>query len=69
MAKRLADGIDGTNNLRPRNQFHQVAQVRAMIAPAITLSVPLGVPATWLVSRWVRGLMDQADTNGSNTDT
>lgn len=25
------------------------------------LSLPLGVPATWLVARWVRGLMDEAD--------
>ena len=28
---------------------------------AISLSVPLGVPATILVSRWVRRLMDEAD--------
>lgn len=27
------------------------------------LSLPLGVPATWLVARWVRRLMDEADGN------
>lgn len=30
---------------------------------AVILSIPLGVPATWLAARWVRGLMDQADGN------
>lgn len=28
---------------------------------ALILSVPLGVPATILVARWVRGLMDEAE--------
>ena len=28
---------------------------------ALIWSVPLGVPATWLAGRWVRGLMDEAD--------
>jgi len=28
---------------------------------AVIFSVPLGIPATWLVARWVRGLMDEAD--------
>lgn len=28
---------------------------------ALLLSVPLGLPANWLVTRWVRGLMDEAD--------
>jgi membrane protein implicated in regulation of membrane protease activity len=28
---------------------------------AIALSIPLGVPATFLVARWVRRLMDEAD--------
>ncbi|NVO54727.1 hypothetical protein HW561_02845 [Rhodobacteraceae bacterium B1Z28] len=27
---------------------------------AILWSVPLGIPASWLVGRWVRGLMDEA---------
>ncbi|MDN3721345.1 hypothetical protein QW131_24620 [Roseibium salinum] len=27
----------------------------------IALSIPLGIPATWLVARWVRRLMDEAD--------
>ena len=33
------------------------------ISPALSLwlSVPLGVPATWLAAKWVRGLMDEAD--------
>ncbi len=29
--------------------------------PAILWSIPLGVPASWLAGRWVRGLMDEAD--------
>ena len=29
---------------------------------ALILAVPLGVPATILVARWVRRLMDEADT-------
>ncbi|WP_298849993.1 hypothetical protein [uncultured Ruegeria sp.] len=29
--------------------------------PAILWSIPLGIPATWLAGRWVRGLMDEAD--------
>ncbi|AXI56253.1 hypothetical protein SuNHUV7_17430 (plasmid) [Pseudoseohaeicola sp. NH-UV-7] len=28
---------------------------------ALVLSIPLGLPANWLVTRWVRGLMDEAD--------
>lgn len=28
---------------------------------AMALSVPLGVPATWLAARWVRGLIDEAE--------
>lgn len=28
---------------------------------ALLLSIPLGFPANWLVTRWVRGLMDEAD--------
>ncbi|MCX8952359.1 MULTISPECIES: hypothetical protein [unclassified Ruegeria] len=29
--------------------------------PAILWSIPLGIPASWLAGRWVRGLMDEAD--------
>ena len=29
-------------------------------AMALSLSVPLGVPAAWLAGRWVRSLLDQA---------
>lgn len=28
---------------------------------AMVVSVPLGVPATWLAARWVRGLIDEAE--------
>lgn len=28
---------------------------------SIIWSVPLGVPATWLVAKWIRRLMDEAD--------
>lgn len=28
---------------------------------ALLVSVVLGVPATWLAGRWVRGLLDEAD--------
>ncbi|AVO38619.1 hypothetical protein [Pukyongiella litopenaei] len=28
---------------------------------AILLAIPLGLPANWLVTRWVRGMMDEAD--------
>lgn len=28
---------------------------------AVIFSIPLGIPATWLVGRWVRGMMDEAD--------
>ena len=28
---------------------------------AVILSIPLGIPATWMVARWVRSLMDEAD--------
>lgn len=28
---------------------------------ALLLSVPLGIPATWLSARWVRNLIDQAE--------
>lgn len=28
---------------------------------AILWSLPLGIPATWLAARWIRGLMDEAD--------
>ncbi|CUK17502.1 hypothetical protein RUE5091_04128 [Ruegeria denitrificans] len=27
---------------------------------AILWSIPLGIPASWLAGRWVRGLMDEA---------
>ncbi len=30
---------------------------------ALIISVPLGIPANWLVTRWVRRLMDEADGN------
>ena len=35
----------------------------AALAPgtALLLSVPLGVPASWLAGRWLRHLMDEAD--------
>ena len=35
----------------------------AVIPPVTALiwSVPLGVPASWLAGRWLRGLMDEAD--------
>ncbi|WP_037311410.1 hypothetical protein [Ruegeria halocynthiae] len=34
-----------------------------VIAPvtAIVWSIPLGIPASWLAGRWLRGLMDEAD--------
>ncbi len=34
-----------------------------VVAPitAIIWSIPLGIPATWFVAKWVRGLMDEAD--------
>ncbi len=28
---------------------------------ALLLSIPLGIPANWLVTRWIRGLLDEAD--------
>ena len=28
---------------------------------AVWASLPLGIPATWLAARWVRGLMDEAE--------
>ena len=28
---------------------------------AVVFSIPLGIPATWLAARWIRGLMDEAD--------
>ncbi len=28
---------------------------------SLLLSVPLGLPATWLVTKWVRGLIDEAE--------
>jgi predicted membrane metal-binding protein len=28
---------------------------------ALILCLPMGVPLNWLVTRWVRGLMDKAD--------
>lgn len=28
---------------------------------AIIWSIPLGVPATWLIGKWIRNLMDEAD--------
>ncbi len=33
------------------------------ISPVTTilLAIPLGLPANWLVTRWVRGMMDEAD--------
>ncbi len=38
----------------------------AAISPwwAIALSVPLGVPATWLATRWVGGMIDEAEGRG-----
>ncbi|WP_299983783.1 hypothetical protein [uncultured Ruegeria sp.] len=27
---------------------------------ALVWSIPLGIPATWLAGRWVRGLMDES---------
>ncbi len=30
---------------------------------ALVLSLPLGIPVNWLVTRWVRRLMDEADGN------
>ena len=29
--------------------------------PAILWSIPLGIPASWLAGRWMRGLMDEAE--------
>ena len=29
---------------------------------AVILAIPLGIPATWIVGRWIRGLMDEADS-------
>lgn len=28
---------------------------------SIIWSIPLGIPATWLCAKWIRGLMDEAD--------
>lgn len=28
---------------------------------AIIWSIPLGIPATWLIGKWIRSLMDEAD--------
>ncbi len=28
---------------------------------ALWLSIPLGIPATWLTARWVQGLIDEAE--------
>ncbi|WP_428643946.1 hypothetical protein [Roseibium sp.] len=28
---------------------------------SIGISIPLGIPATWLAAKWIRGLMDEAD--------
>lgn len=28
---------------------------------ALLLSLPLGLPATWAVAKWVRGLIDEAE--------
>ena len=30
---------------------------------ALWLSLPLGVPATWLAAKWIRRLMDEAEGN------
>lgn len=30
---------------------------------ALWLSLPLGIPATWLAAKWIRRLMDEADGN------
>ena len=38
--------------------FPALSPVTALIA-----SIPLGIPANWLVTRWVRSLMDEADGN------
>lgn len=37
----------------------------AALAPvaAVLWSVPLGVPASWMAGRWVRNLMDEADSH------
>lgn len=31
---------------------------------AMALSLPLGLPATWLATRWVGGLIDEAEGRG-----
>lgn len=28
---------------------------------ALAVSLPLGIPANWLVTRWIRSLMDEAE--------
>ncbi len=33
---------------------------------ALWLSIPLGLPANWLVVRWVRGLIDEAEGRGKD---
>jgi membrane protein implicated in regulation of membrane protease activity len=49
------------------NLFMLALMGQAIGLPALSpvaclwLSLPLGVPATWLVARWVRRLMDEAD--------
>lgn len=40
---------------------HAVGLTALSPVAALLLSVPLGIPANWLVTRWVRGLMDEAD--------
>ena len=44
-----------------------VAQVLGMTAlsplAALIWSVPLGLPATWAAGRWIRRLMDQAESD------
>ena len=44
--------------------FHVTGYQAISPISALIWSVPLGVPATWLTGRWVRGLMDEADGGG-----
>ena len=40
---------------------HGLGQAAIPPVTAILWAIPLGVPATWLAGRWLRGLMDDAD--------
>lgn len=42
--------------------FHVTGWQAIEPVTALIWSVPLGVPATWFAGRWVRGLMDEADS-------